>query len=352
MSTEGAEEGDSASAVEPPRATEERRCRVMDSEFDAEFTGFEYSSPGWIPLTRPRGVSPMSRDFDAVAGEQIFFGHDFANAGFTSAWCRRLNGEMVCLEIRTAGERRDELTELDFRSATGRYVFYSRSMLRGFRVYDLATMRNVTPAGAERIVSTRWADFSRDDRRLFVVLEGQLHVFVPPAGGGPWQPENGGDTDPMTVPLGTGDVAGLFALDDDHLLLVHRSGVISHFNWQTGAETWRRTFDHLGGIRRAVISPHRGFVLLVGESGGRLVATGDGLVASGLLLPPAAMSAAEEIPDYFSDAFVSDKGTVEVRRDEAIMTWSTERFAGNITARLREIAADSRREDSPETSPP
>ena len=118
---------------------------------------------------------------------------------------------------------------LDLRSNTGRLIFNPRGMIHGFQLYDLSTMRDVSPKGTEIVAGPEQAEFSLNDERLFVTSNGRLLVFTPPSGGGNWQPVN--DPAPIPIPALSGNkdekVAGLLALDDKDLVVVSSSGVIS-----------------------------------------------------------------------------------------------------------------------------
>ena len=134
----------------------------------------------------------------------------------------------------------DDLTDFELRSPLGRFVF-TAGFLRGFRLYDLLTMRNVTPKGPGTCLNL-WADFSLDEKRLFVTMNGRLLIFEP-RDDGPWQFVSDGA--PVQVPALTGTkddrVVGLLAIDDNSLIAVRSNGVISRFDWRTGQQSWGRT---------------------------------------------------------------------------------------------------------------
>jgi hypothetical protein len=130
------------------------------------------------------------------------------------------------------------------------------------------------------------------------------------------------------------------ALDDDNLLVVRSSGVISRFDWRTGQQHWGRTIGSVGEITRVVISRNRRFVLLIGRGGGRLLDTRDGLVISGVLIPPSAMDGINEMLPCFDGAFVSDTGAIDVSCGEKEYRREQITFTGDVRSRLRELLSD------------
>jgi hypothetical protein len=322
-----------------PPCTYEKPCRVQDSLFEDDFYGFSANVPGWTEITRPRGVPTEDMNFDDVDGETVYAGLDIGNAGFTSAWCRLLNEEMVCLEIRTGASTGDELTEIDLRSNTGKFIFYARGAARGFRLYDLSTMRDITPSGAELIASTRWVDFSLDDEKLFLAMNGRLLIFGPSPNSEKWELVEGNGS--VQIPALSGniadEVAGLFVLNETDLVIILKSGIISSFNWQTGDEHWRLSSANIGEISRASISKNRRFAILIGQNGGRLLDTYTGLVLSGILVPPSVMQEDVEMSDCFQKTFVSETGMIEVSCGSGIFTRQLTSFDDALSARLHQI---------------
>lgn len=328
-----------------PPCTEERPCRRQDFEGEELFGGFDTGYPGWTSITRPRGVQKDDRSFAYIDQQFVYAGLDDANAGITSAWCRNLNSKIVCLAMGSVveWERQLEKTDMDLRSNTGRWIFYPRAAVYGLHLYDLSTMLDVTPRGPELVASTRQADFSPDDKRLFLAMNGRLLVFAPPAdGSGPWQQiSDGGSVQIPALAGNNGDeVAGLLALDDSNLIVVRSSGVISRFDWRTGQQSWGRTIGNAGEINRVVVSRNRRFLLLIGKQGGRLLDTKDGLVLSGVLVPPAGMEGSTEMPECFKEAFVFDTGAIEVSCGENKYRREQIAFEGDVRSRLREILSD------------
>ena len=314
---------------------DEQKCRIQDPETDMSF----WDSPmDASSVTPPRGVPKSDQSFDRVDGEFVYAYSDQGSGGFLSAWCRKLNGKPVCLFQPSPAEFMEDLTDFELRSPLGRFVFYPQGAYEGFRLYDLATMKNVTPKGPELVASTHWADFSTDDKRLFVTMNGRLLVFEQRVDG-PWQLVSDGA--PSQVPALTGAkddrVAGLLVLDDNSLIAVRSSGVISRFDWRTGQQSWGRTISNVGEIVRVVPSRNRRFVLLLGRGGGRLLDTQDGLVLSGVLVPPAAMDGSIDVLQSLSNAFVSDTGVVDVSAGEKRYRREPITFDGNIQGRLKEI---------------
>jgi hypothetical protein len=333
-------EGRSDTGAKSPSCSEEHPCPVQDSKFDGLFPGLNYGRPGWTTLTPPRGVHEDDRSFDYINGELVYAGQDIANAGFTSVWCRNLNSKLTCLEMRTGGEIQNG-TGMELRSTTGRLIFYPRGGVSGFHLYDLLTMRDVTPPGPELVASTHWADFSPDDKRLFLTMNGRLLVFALPSDGGPWQPSTDGSVHlPARSRNIDDEIAGLFALDNDSLAIVRSSGVISRFDWRTGQESWQRTIGNVGQINRAVVSRNRRFLLLIGKQGGRLLDTKDGLVLSGALVPPSAMDGTTEMLPCFDGAFVSDTGAIDLSCGKKKYRREQIAFGGDVRSRLREILSD------------
>lgn len=316
--------------------TDERPCHVLNPRShpseDGLFRGWDLPS-----ISHPRGVHKDDRSFDSVNNEPVKFGYTQNNGGFVAAWCRKLN----CFVSVDTFELQQEET-LDLRSNTGRLIFNPRGMISGFQLYDLSTMRDVSPKGTEIVAGTEQADFSPKDERLFVAFNGRLLVFTPPSGDGPWQPVS----DPKSIPIpalsGNKDdkVAGLLALDDNDLVVVSSSGVISRFDWRTGQQAWARTISSAGEVYRAVVSRNRRFLLIIGKEGGRLIDTADGLVLSGTLVPPGAMTGSAEMLQCFNQAFVSDTGVIELICGEKEYRRDPISFSGDARSRLREILAD------------
>ena len=314
--------------------SEERPCHVLNPRSHPSENGlFE----GWMSpiISHPRGVHRDDRSFDSVNNEPVKSGYTQAIGGFTAAWCRSLK----CFVSIDSFELEQEET-LDLRSNTGRFIFNPRGMRSSFQLYDLSTLRDVSPKGTEILAGTQQADFSPKDERLFVAFNGRLLVFTPPTGDGPWQPVS----NPGPIPALSGNkddkVAGLLALDDDHLVVVSSSGVISRFDWRTGQQLWARTISSAGEIYRAVVSKNRRFLLIIGKEGGRLVDTADGLVLSGTLVPPGAMTGSAEMLQCFNQAFVSDTGVIELICGEKEYRRDPITFSGDARTRLREILAD------------
>ncbi len=325
--------------------TDQHPCAIQDPE-SAQNNEFAGSSPA--DFTPPRGVSQDDRSFDLVSNEKV---HVFegGNAVYIIDWCRKLNSKAVCLEEGSSFDpsviEQDQPTEIDLRSSTGRFIFYPQGAVQGFRLYDLLTMRNVTPQGPELVASTHWADFNADDKRLFLAMNGRLLVFEPGSEGSRWQSVSDGRSVQIPALSGNQDkkndqIAGLLALDDNNLLVVRSSGVVSRFEWRTGHESWGRTIGSAGEIIRVVTSRNRRFVLLIGRLGGRLLDTGDGLVLSGVLVPPGAMAGNIGMLECFRDAFVTDTGTVDVSCGKKKYQREPNLFAGDVTSRLREILAE------------
>lgn len=319
--------------------TETQKCPVNDPERDRLFPELELER---VRITSPRGVPRSDRSFERVDGEFVHSYFTHFNAGFDSAWCRKLNGKTVCLTIGTPAELHDDETDADLRSPMGRFIFYSQAAARGFRLYDLLTMRNVTPKGPELVASTYWADFSPDDKRLFLAMNGRLLVFEPQADESPWQSVSSGG--PVEIPVLSGNledkVAGLIALDENSLVVVRSSGVISRFEWRTGQQSWGRNIGNLGEIVRVVTSRNRRFLLLIGRAGGRLLDTTDGLVLSGILMPPPAMDGSLEVFQSFNNAFVTDTGAIDVSAEQKQYRREPTTFSGDVRARLREILSE------------
>jgi hypothetical protein len=343
-SEQGKREGSGGTVADNPPCTDKHPCPVQnyDREFGSKlFEGFN-GMPGWTDITRPRGVRRDDRSFDSVDNELVYTEQDI-DKGTNSAWCRKLNSKVVCLEMATGTVLSEEQTEIDLRSNTGRFIFDPRGAARGFHVYDLSTMRDVTPRGPELVVSTHQAEFSLDDKRLFVTLNGRLLVFTPSPGvGDPWQQLNEGVAAQVPALSGNTDdkVAGLLALDDNDLVVVRGNGLVSRFNWRTGQQTWGRTVGGVGEVYRAVVSRNRRFLLVVGRAGARLLDTADGLVLSGVLVPPPLMEGSIETVECFNEVFVTDAGAVEVPCGEKEYRREQVAFGGDVRARLREILSD------------
>ena len=326
--------------------TEKRPCAIQDPEKvdNNEFFGGEP-----IDFTPPRGVPKDDRSFDRVNNEEVHAFSPRTNAAYIIDWCRNLNSKVVCLQQVSIFDSSYNVyegpKEMDLRSPTGRFVFYPQGEVAGFRLYDLLTMRNVSPRGPEWVASARWADFSPGDKRLFLAMNGRLLVFEPRSDGSPWQMANDGGSVQIPALSGNKDkkddkVAGLLALDDDNLLVVRSSGVISRFDWRTGQQSWGRSIGNVGEVTRVVVSRNRHFLLLVGRLGARLLDTRDGLVLSGVLVPPSAMYGSTEMLQCFDESFVTDTGAVEVSCGKHKYRRDQNTFGGDMRSRLREILAD------------
>ena len=327
--------------------TEEHPCPVQDPERADDKEVFGGQS---VDFTPPRGVSEDDRSFDRVNNEIVYVFAPPSNGGYEIEWCRNLNSKVVCLkQLSTFDPSYNVLEgqkEMYERSATGRFVFYPQGEVAGFRLFDLLTMRNVTPHGQELVASTQWADFSPGDKRLFLAMDGRLLVFEPRSDGSPWESVNDGRSVQIPALSGNKDkkddrVAGLLTLDDDNLLVVRSSGVISRFDWRTGLQSWGRTIGNVGEIKRVVASRNRRFVLLIGRGGGRLLDTRDGLVISGALVAPSAMDGTAEMLPCFDGAFVSDTGAVDVSCGKKEYRREQITFAGDVRSRIREILSDA-----------
>ncbi|HET6977885.1 MAG TPA: TIR domain-containing protein [Pyrinomonadaceae bacterium] len=315
---------------------DERPCRVQNPTPQLSDDG---SFPGWDKtlISNPRGVHNEDRSFEAINNEAVHFGYSQHAGGVIAAWCRGRNC-FVTVDIYEL--EHEEM--LDLRSNTGRLIFNPRGLMKGFQLYDLSTMRDVSPKGTELVAGTQQADFSPKDERLFVAANGRLLVFTPPTDGGPWQLVS----DPASIPIpalsGNKDekIAGLLALDDNHLLVVSSSGVISRFDWRTGQQLWTRTISSVAEVYRVVVSKNRRFILIIGTEGGRLVDTVDGLVLSGTLVPPNAMDGRAEMLKCFDQAFVTDTGAIELLCGDKEYSRDPIAFSGNMRTRLQEIFKD------------
>lgn len=325
---------------ESTTCTEERPCRVQNPRSQSQEDGL---LAGWdLPLnSRPRGVHKDDRSFASVNNEPVYFGYTQYNSGVQAAWCRNLNAKITCFVSLDTFELDNE-DVLDLRSNTGRLIFNPRGMLHGFQLYDLSTMRDVSPKGTEIVAGTQQAEFGLNDERLFVTLNGRLLVFTPPSGDGNWQLVN--NPAPIPIPALSGNkddkVAGLLALDDKDLVVVSSSGVITRFDWRTGQQSWTRTISSVGEVYRAVVSRNRRFLFVMGKGGGRLFDTRDGLVLSGTLVPPGAMDGRVEMDQCFNHAFVSDTGAIELLCGDKEYRRDPVAFNGDARSRLREILGD------------
>jgi hypothetical protein len=326
--------------------TDEHPCPIQDPEWADEKEAF-----GGVPyyFKPPRGVSEDDRSFDLVNNEKVHVFEQISNGGSGMEWCRKLNSKVVCLhQFSTFDPSYNVLEgqkEIYARSATGRFIFHGQGEVAGFRLFDLSTMRNVTPHGPELVASTQWADFSPSDKRLFLALNGRLLVFEPQSDGSPWKLVNDGRSVQIPALSGNKDkkddrVAGLLSLNDDNLLVVRSSGVISRFDWHTGQQIWGRSIGSVGEITRVVISRNRRFALLIGRGGGRLLDTRDGLVISGVLVPPSAMDGTNEMLPCFDGAFVSDMGAIDVSCGEKEYRREHNTFTGDVRSRLRAILSE------------
>ena len=326
---------DGADGPQSP-CTDERPCPVLNR---TSHPGDEGLVRGWDTtfISHPRGVRKDDRSFDSVNNEPIHSGYTQYNSGFVAAWCRNLK----CLVSVDTYELQHEET-LELRSNTGRLIFNPRGMMSGFALYDLSTMRDVSPKGTEIVAGTQQADFSPKDERLFVAMNGRLLVFTPASDGGAWQLVSNPGSIPIPALSGNKDekIAGLLALDDNHLVVVSSSGVISRFDWRTGQQLWTRTISSVAEVYRVVVSKNRRFLLIVGKEGGRLIDTVDGLVMSGTLVPPNAMNGRAEMEQCFNQAFVTDTGAIELICGDKEYHRDPIAFSGDAKSRLQEILKD------------
>ena len=101
-------------------------------------------------------------------------------------WCRRLQGaSLTCVTTRTGLEYHDDWSAIDLRSGSGRFVFYSNGF-GPYQVFDVETMRPVTPA-ANRLPSRPGAaafSIGADDRLFVFVDADRLTALEPGAGDG------------------------------------------------------------------------------------------------------------------------------------------------------------------------
>ena len=320
--------------------TPEHPCRIQNARSqnpdDALFDGWDSTL-----TSRPRGVHRDDRSFGSVNNEAVYFGYTQFNGGFRAAWCRNLNAKVSCFVSLDTFELQDE-EAIDLRSNTGRLIFNPRGLMHGFQLYDLSTMRDVTPKGTEIVAGAQQAEFSLNDERLFVTSNGHLLVFTPPSDGGAWQ--LGNNSAPISIPALSGNkddkVAGLLTMDDKDLIVVSSSGVVARFDWRTGQQAWMRSISSVGEVYRAVISRNRRFLFVIGKGGGRLLDTRDGLVLSGTLVPPGAMDGRVEMDQCFKQAFVSDTGAIELLCGDKEYRRELVTFSGDARSRLKEILAD------------
>jgi MTH538 TIR-like domain (DUF1863) len=322
---------------ESTTCTQERPCHIQNprsqSPEDGLLSGWDSPSS-----SRPRGVHKDDQSFASVNNEPVYSGYSQYQSALDAAWCRNLNAKVTCFVSSDTFELQDE-ESLDLRSNTGRLIFNPRGTIHGFQLYDLSTMRDVSPKGTEIVAGTQQAEFSLNDERLFVALNGRLLVFTPPGTGSNWQLVN--DPGPIPIPALSGNkddkVAGLLALDNKDLVVVSSSGVITRFDWRTGQQSWTRTLSSVGEVYRAVVSRNRRFLFIIGKGGGRLFDTRDGLVLSGTLVPPGAIDGRVEMDQCFNQAFVSDTGTIELVCGDKEYRREPATFNGDARSRLKEI---------------
>lgn len=341
-----------------------RGCPTLNTRGDRdEFDGTGGYAEGWEPSTGwvESAVPARGAIAGSLAGEfaarPLYTFHEQHNAGLESVWCRSLGSERsVCVTNRPGIEYRQDWSDIDQRSASGRYVLYSTGQ-RPFEVIDVERMQVATPPANPLMSAPGAAAFSdMPDDRLFVISDHRLCVFEPNpatrkfADVSPslaWNRRLGGTDDANTV-------TGLTSHPSGDLIAVLQNGSLIRFQWQTGRTVWSRQLMGLGRIRAIRRSRSAEYVALVGERGIRVVRVRDGLIASGILLPPYVIDLTDltfdstpcadeyntaEITGVMSDVTVSDGGEVTITCGATQFSWAPRVYPGNVRERIDALLA-------------
>jgi hypothetical protein len=337
----------------------ERGCRTIDEAGRQEnFDGVALSF-SWVQTTFPPGGLVAGPLADRFAANPVYTFHAQHNGGVESVWCRRVQGvPLTCVTSRTMLEFHDDWSAVDQRSGSGRFVFYSNGV-GSYQLFDVETMRHVTPQGSQLPSRPGAAAFSiGGDDRLFVFVDNNRvsaleydargNRFVDISGSLSWQ-RRLADTD------ASNPVIGVMSPAPDDLIAAAESGLLVRFDWRTGRTIWSSQVPGIGRVVAIRRAPAGAFVALVGERGIRIVRTRDGLLASGALLPAYLFDAKfnlaacrEEtgpivkLTEVMTDVTIDDAGAVTVSCGDAQYGWSAQSYTGDLVARLDALLGPSR----------
>ena len=270
-------------------------------------------------------------------------------------WCRRVQGTpMACVAARVSLEFREDWSDVDFRSASGRFMFYS-SGAGPFRVFDVEVMRHATPTGNRLESKPGAAAFPAfPDDRLFVFSDNRLSAFEPDAASGrlldisallSWQRRLAGTE-------ASNPVIGVTSPVADELIAASENGLLVRFDWRTGRSVWSRQVTGIGTVRAIRRAPAGGYVAIIGERGIRVARARDGLLTSGALLPSYLFDTAfdaspcadgdrpvTELIRALTEVTIDDAGTLTATCGAAQFSWTAPPFSGDIVSRLDTLLA-------------
>jgi hypothetical protein len=217
-------------------------------------------------------------------------------------------------------------------------------------------MRTVTPKG-NRIISRPGAAAFSDstDDRLFVFSNQRLSILEPDAKSSvfidvsdslAWSRKLAGTDD-------ANPIIGLVAHPSGDLIAAAQDGLLIRFDWRTAGILWSRRVPGIGKIRSMRRSPAGDFLALIGENGIRMLRTNDGLLASGVLLPPyifdpgfdlsRCLESYKSTPtfiDALTDVTLGERGVLIAQCGSARFSWQLKAYAGNTLSRIDELLGD------------
>jgi hypothetical protein len=326
-----------------------RGCRTTDRNGQEEdFDGESFVGPGWVrPSLPPGGLSP-GPVAEQLARSPLYTFHERHNQLLQLVWCRRAYGASpTCITRFFGGYEQRNLKGIDLHATSGRFLLYSNG-IDPFEVFDLQSMRDASPTGNKLASQADAAAFSSGpDDRLFVFADNRLSAFEPDASGrfvdisssASWQRRLAG-IDPSNP------VIALSSVTADELIAASENGVLVRFEWRTGRILWSRQLTGIGKLRAIRRAPAGAYVALVGERGIRIVRTGDGLLASGVLLPPYLFDAAfdasactdgrpvSELIRALTDVALDDSATLTVSCGATRFAWAAQPYPGNMESRF------------------
>ena len=336
-----------------------RGCRAIDEAGRQENFDGEALSFSWVQTALPPGGLAAGPFADQFAANPVHTFHAQHNAGVESAWCRRIQGvPLTCVTSRTMLEFHDDWSAVDQRSGSGRFVFYSNGV-GPYQVFDVETMRHVTPGGSRLPSRPGAASFSNGgDDRLFVFVDNNRlsaleydasgNRFVDISGSLSWQ-RRLAETD------GSNPVIGVMSPAPDDLIAAAESGLLVRFDWRTGRTIWSTQATGIGRVVAIRRAPAAAFVAVVGERGIRIVRTRDGLLASGAVLPAYLFDAKfnlaacrdetgpiAKLTEVMTDVTIDDAGTLTASCGDAQYVWSARLYTGDIVSRLDALLGPSR----------
>jgi len=337
----------------------EPECRIVDGPWDGETIGtIDFDSPGWVASSLPPAgklEGPWGEMFQA---DPLLTFHAQHNARVESAWCRRRNGKSTeCLSSRAGIEFHGDWSAVDLRSRSGQFIFYNLGQEQQFQVFDVLNLRVVTPESPRLTVHRGAGVFSdHPDDRLFVVSDGRLHVFEPDQDTGEFVDLSNDLSWNRLVKRGNaGDtIVGVITGPSDSLILITEGGLMTRLEWQTGVTVWSRGAPGIGPVRFVRRSPAGDHFVVGGTDGLRLVRSRDGLLRSGILVPPYILEptadvtgcsergSTRELIDVMSDVSVDAGPQVVVRCGPRRLAWQPMVLSGDRRERLAELRIAAR----------